>query len=145
MSFLDQSMVADHKGVSDVRSKYHNAKEVTGKRPSVLISDGAPNLYTAFNKEFYSNKKDLRHISHIHFKRDKNNKMERMNAETRDREKVIRGIKNKDTPILKGYQLYHNYIRPHEALKGKTPSEMAGTKVEGNDKWMTVIQNASIH
>jgi hypothetical protein len=46
----------------------------------------------------------------------------------------MREIKTKDTPILKGYQLYHNYIRPHEALNGKTPSEIAGVKVEGNDK-----------
>lgn len=67
-----------------------------------------------------------------------------MNGETRDREKVTRGIKSKDTPILKGYQLYHNYIRPHEALKGKTPGEVAGIKVEGSDKWMTLIQNASV-
>lgn len=144
--FWISSMVADHKGVSDVRPMYQEAKEVTGKRPSVLISDGAPNFHTAFNKEFYSNKKDSRHINHIHLKGDKNNnKMERMNGETRDREKVMRGIKTKNTPILKGYQLYHNYIRPHEALKGKTPSEAAGIMVEGNDKWMTLIQNASVN
>ena len=31
-----------------------------------------------------------------------------------------------DTPILKGYQLFHNYIREHEALKGKTPLRNAG-------------------
>jgi len=28
------------------------------------------------------------------------------------------------------------------ALDGKTPAEAAGIKVEGNDKWMTIIQNA---
>ena len=144
--FWISSMVADHKGVSDVRPMYRDAKEVAGKRPSVLISDGAPNFHTAFNKEFYSNKKDSRHINHIHLKGDKNNnKMERLNGETRDREKVMRGLKTKNSPILKGYQLYHNYIRPHEALKGKTPSEMAGIKVVGNDKWMTIIQNASVN
>ena len=143
--FWISSQVADHKGVSDVRPMYRDAKEVAGKRPSVLISDGAPNFHTAFNKEFYSNKKDSRHINHIHLKGDKNNnKMERLNGETRDREKVMRGIKTKNTPVLKGYQIYHNYIRSHEALKGKTPSEMAGIKIMGSDKWMTLIQNASI-
>ncbi|MCW6159299.1 MAG: DDE-type integrase/transposase/recombinase [Thermoplasmatales archaeon] len=140
------SMVADHKGVSDVRPMYQEAKEATGKRPSVLISDGAPNFHTAFNKEFYSNKKDSKHISHIHFKGDRNNnKMERMNGETRDREKIMRGLKTKASPILTGYQLYHNYIRPHEALKGKTPSEVAGITVKGTDKFMTLIQNASVN
>jgi hypothetical protein len=69
--------------------------------------------------------------------------MERMNGEVRDREKVMRGLKREDTPILKGYQLFHNYIRPHEGLGGRTPSEMAGIKVEGENKWLTLIQNAS--
>ena len=72
-----------------------------------------------------------------------NNKMERMNGEVRDREKVMRGLKRKDTPILKGYQLFHNYVRPHEALGGRTPSEAAGIKIEGENKWITLIQNAS--
>jgi len=72
-----------------------------------------------------------------------NNKMERMNGELRQREKVMRTLERPDTSILTGMQLYHNYIRPHEALKGKTPSEAAGIKIEGNDKWMTLIQNAS--
>ena len=89
--FWISSMVADHKGLSDVRSMYQDVKEVTGKRPSVLISDGAENFHAAFNKEFYSNKNDSRHISHIHFKGDRNNnKVERLNGETRDRGKVMR-------------------------------------------------------
>jgi hypothetical protein len=32
-----------------------------------------------------------------------NNKMERFNSEVRDREKVVRGLKKTDTPILSGY------------------------------------------
>ncbi len=68
--------------------------------------------------------------------------MERMNGEVRDREKVMRGIKKMDSPIFKGYQIYHNYIREHEGLKGKTPAEAANIHIEGNNKWMTIIQNA---
>ncbi len=69
--------------------------------------------------------------------------MERLNGEIRDREKVMRGLKKPDTPILTGYQLFHNYIRPHMGLEGKTPSEVAGIKIEGDNKWITLIQNAS--
>lgn len=69
--------------------------------------------------------------------------MERMNGEFRDREKVMRGLKRMDTPILKGVQIYHNFIRPHEALKGQTPSDLAGIKVHGENRWITIIQNAS--
>jgi hypothetical protein len=54
----------------------------------------------------------------------------------------MRGIKKMDSPILKGYQLYHNYFRDHDALEGKTPAEMANIKFKGRNKWITVIQNA---
>jgi hypothetical protein len=66
-----------------------------------------------------------------------------MNGEIRDREKVVRGIKKADSLLLTGYQLYHNYFRPHMALEGKTPAEVAGIKIRGQDKWITLIQNAS--
>jgi len=66
-----------------------------------------------------------------------------MNGEIRDRERVMRGLETKDTPILKGYQLFHNYIRPHIALDGRTPAKAAGIKNEGDDKWLTLIQNAA--
>jgi hypothetical protein len=73
-----------------------------------------------------------------------NNKMERMNGEIRQREKVMRSLKTTDTPIVSGYQIYHNFIRPHMGLKGKTPAELAGIEVQGENKWLTLIQNASV-
>lgn len=69
--------------------------------------------------------------------------MERMNGEIRDRERVMRTLETKDTPILNGMQIFHNYVRPHMALKGKTPAEVAGIKIEGENKWITLIQNAA--
>ena len=53
------------------------------------------------------------------------------------------GVETKDTPILKDYQLFQNYIRPHMALDGRTPAEAAGIQVKGDNKWLTIIQNAS--
>jgi putative transposase len=64
-----------------------------------------------------------------------NNEMERLNGEVRDREKLMRGL-------LTGYQLFHNYLRPHEALKGKTPAEVCGIEIKGDNKWKIVIENA---
>jgi len=69
--------------------------------------------------------------------------MERFNGEVRDREKVMRGLKTKETPIIPGYQLFHNYIRPHEALNGNTPAQACGIEVKGQNKWITIIQNAT--
>lgn len=70
------------------------------------------------------------------------NKMERFNGEVRDREKVMRGLKRVDTPILTGYQIYHNYFRSHEGLNNRTPAEVCGIKIEGKNKWITLIENA---
>jgi len=36
-----------------------------------------------------------------------------------------------DTPILKGEQLFHNFIRSHMALQGQTPADKAGIEVKG--------------
>lgn len=107
-----------------------------GSRPDVLISDGAPNFNEAFNREFYTNRwPRARHIRHISLQGDhNNNKMERMNGEIRDREKTMRSLKKADTPILKGLQIYHNYMSPHEGLNGETPAERCGMKIKGQNK-----------
>jgi hypothetical protein len=46
------------------------------------------------------------------------------------------------TAHSEGYQLYHNYVRPHESLNGKIPVDACGIIINGNDKWMTLIENA---
>jgi transposase-like protein len=138
--------VADTKYTADVRPLFQAAKAIAGKTPKTFISDGAANFHEAYNHEFRTMKIETstEHIRHIRLQGDhNNNKMERMNGEIRDRERVMRGLETKNTPILKGVQLFHNYIRPHTALDGATPAERAGIIVKGNDKWLTIIQNAS--
>lgn len=137
--------VADSKDRHDSGNLFHMGKELTGKKPRVLITDGLKSYQEAFKKEFWTLKNPrTKHIRHITLKGDKNNnKMERLNGEVRDREKVMRGLKKKDTPIITGYQIFHNYIRQHEGLNGKTPAEACGITVEGKNKWLTLIQNAS--
>jgi len=72
--------------------------------------------------------------------------MERLNGQIRDRAKTTRSIKKVNTPILKGMQIYHNYIREHQGLKDKkTPAERCGIKIEGQNKWLTMIQNAILN
>jgi transposase-like protein len=139
--------VADTKRKHNANWLFYEAMRRTDKVPETLITDGLPSYHKAWGKVFNQRKwsdmipkhiKDITLRGQIH-----NNKMERMNGEIRDREKTMRGLKRTDTPILKGYQIYHNFVRPHQALKGKTPAEVAGIKVEGEDRWKTLIQNAS--
>jgi transposase-like protein len=137
--------VADYKGTSDIRPLLKDGMEVAEKKPEVFITDGAANFHQAFNKEFRTNRRDSPiHISHIHLAGDRNNnKMESFNGELRDREKTMRSLKTQDSPILKGMQIHHNFIRPHSGLDGQTPAAKAGIEVKGENKWLTIIQNAS--
>ena len=138
--------VAETKYSHDARKLLQMSKQLMGKKPMVFITDGLPAYHDAYKREFWTQNKETRteHIRHITIRGDhNNNKMERMNGEIRDREKTMRGLKIDSTAILQGYQLFHNYIRPHEALDGKTPSEACGITIEGENKWKTLIQNAS--
>lgn len=137
--------VADSKFKHDARNLLRMAKESMETVPRVFVTDGLQAYRDAFKKEYGAVKKGSPiHIRHISLHGDRNNnKMERLNGEFRDREKIMRGVKSKDSVIFDGCQLYHNYVRPHMALNGKTPAQACGIEIRGQDKWKTLIQNAS--
>lgn len=72
--------------------------------------------------------------------------VERLNGTVRERNKVMRGLKDKGTAstIMDGQRIYYNFMRPHMALSGKTPAEKAklNLKLEGN-KWLNLIKASS--
>jgi hypothetical protein len=143
--FLIAQEVAETKYQHDARKLFQPGMKIAGKKAMTLITDGVRTYSQAYRSEFFalSNPRTKR-IRHITWRGDRsNNEMERFDGEVRDREKVMRGLKIKDTSILRGYQLFRNYIRPHEALEGKTPSEACGITIDGKNKWLTLIQNAS--
>ena len=120
-------------------------KKKIGKSPAHFVTDGLP-AYDSSSKRIFG--KDTNHIKHIHLagKRDKdnNNKMERLNGEIRDREKVFRGLKRFDTPIIDGMKAYYNFAKKHSGINGMTPAEASLIDVDGKNKWFTLIQNASL-
>jgi len=73
-----------------------------------------------------------------------NIKIERLHNTIRHRTKTFRGfhgsIKSAKA-IMKGFEIYYNFIRQHLALKGKTPSELAtDIKLKENNKWLELIK-----
>ena len=118
-------------------------KKTIDKNPTRFITDGLP-AYMKSSKKIFG--KDTLHTRHIHIQHDmNNNKMERLNGEIRDREKVFRGLKKIDTPIIDGMKAYYNFTKKHGALNSKTPSEEALIKVDGKNRWKTIIENASLY
>ena len=113
-----------------------------GKVPRNFITDGLP-AYMKSSKKVFGKKTN--HVRHIHLKGDmNNNKMERLNGEIRDREKVFRGLKKMDTPILDGMRVYYNFTKKHGVLKGRTPAQASMIEIDGKNKWKTIIENASL-
>lgn len=143
--FWIAKQVSDTKFTEDVTPMFEEGKIRAGKRPLALVTDGAPNFHKAWKKEFRTmNHPRSVHISSITLKgQHNNNKMERLNGEIRDREKVMRGLKKEDSSVIKGYQIYHNFIRSHQGLDGRTPADMASITIKGQNKWKTIIENAS--
>ena len=124
---------------------------MTQKTPRAFITDGLP-VYLKSSKKVFG--KDTNHIFNVGINSKRtgrkihptNNMMERLNGEIRDREKVFRGLKKKDTPLIQGLKLWYNFSKEHGGLGGDvTPSEAALIKVDGDNKWKTIIQNASLH
>ena len=115
----------------------------TGKTPRIFITDGLP-TYESGARRIFGNK--TYHSKNVHLRGQMNNNtMERLNGEIRDREKVFRGLKKMDTSIIPGMRVWYNYSKEHGGLGGDvTPSEAALIKVEGDNKWKTIIQNASL-
>jgi hypothetical protein len=56
--------------------------------------------------------------------------------------KVMRALRTLESATLDGQRIYYNHMRPHQGLGGKTPAEAAGIGTEGENKWLTLIQNA---
>jgi transposase InsO family protein len=110
------------------------------------MTDGLHAYHLAYKREFYAHQKPVtKHVEHIAWQKHKGNqKMEAFNGTVRSREKVMRSLKREDSPILDGYQIFHNFIRPHMALTDKTPAQVAGIEVRGGNKWLTIIQNAKL-
>ena len=69
---------------------------------------------------------------------------ERFNGEIRDRIARIRGFKSRDPALLGLLITYHNFMRPHGGLGGRTSVEVAGIPIADPDKWRTLIGHAAL-
>jgi transposase-like protein len=102
---------------------FKQGKDVAGKKPLTLITDGLHAYELAYRREFYAHQKPVtKHVEHVTWKGDKGNqKMEAFNGTVRSREKVMRSLKREDTPILTGMQIFHNHVRPTHGSRGQDP------------------------
>ena len=134
------SMITKTRETQDAKKVFRQSKKVGSKKPRIMVTDGLQSYKGAFNSEFYEHHQSCKHVADVALQESLNNVLERMHGSIREREKVIRGLKVDDTPIIPMNQIYYNFIRGHQALGGKTPAEMAAIGVTGENKWEELLK-----
>jgi transposase-like protein len=112
----------------------------------LLITDGLQSYHKAFNKEFYAHQQSEHIVAEGLTARSNNNKGERLHNTVRERVKVMRGLHSDKSAAVfnEGFKVYYNFVRPNQALKGKTPAEVAGVDLKlGGNKWLALVKRTT--
>lgn len=133
----------------DARKPLKDAKKRTNKKPDAIVTDGLQAYREAIKKEFYNRDANIQN-PHLRLKsfeiKPNNNIIERLNNTYRERLKIMRGLSKNDgaDDFAEAMRVYYNYLRPHQALDGLTPSQVAGIPInlDGN-RWLRIIELAT--
>jgi putative transposase len=138
--FLLASHISSARTANDAILLMEKALERAGKFPQVVITDKLQAYLDATITVFGA--KTTEHIQSKGFTVKPNtNLIERFHGTLKARTKVMRGLKKRDTAklIMDGWLIHYNFLRPHEALKNKTPAEKAGIKVPFKS-WLDIVK-----
>lgn len=127
--FLLATYLTPNRGTREARILMETASKKANKTPKTVVTDKLAGYLDGIELAFGS---DTQHIQSSPFTIDNDNDIiERFQGTIKERTKVIRGFKTIPTAniILGGFLVHYNYFRPHLALKGKTPAEVAGIKL----------------
>ncbi len=114
------------------------------QKPEKLFTDGLQGYKKAYRKVWGARNRKIDSQTYIRLKADKdkrNNIAERIQGTIRERIKVMRSFKNKESAelILDLFVIYYNCLRVHQGIN-KTPLEQAGIDLKLNDnKWLDLI------
>ncbi len=136
--------------LEEAKEILQNAKDKTGNQFEVITSDGWLAYPKAIQKVWKYNQKALNYtIKHNVVNASHgggfNYKIERMHNSIRQRIKICRGFHGSTSSantLMKGYEIYYNFIRKHLAL-GKTPSELATDINLSGNRWLGLINISS--
>jgi putative transposase len=141
--FLLASKVSENRDGNGAIAAFQEAiKNANGNLPDAVNTDAHKSYREGVSKRFAG----IEHVAKcgINKPHANNNRIERLNGTLRERVKVQRGWKSKKSQIAEGQRIHYNFIKPHQALKGKTPAEISQIKIEGNNKWLTLFKNANL-
>lgn len=146
--FILAMQMSKSREIQDARRVFAEAKDVAKIKPQIVITDGLRAYEDAFKKEFFTLKSPRTKHLRLASIRDKvnNNPIERFHGTVRERNKVMRALKQ-DEPtnqILEGFRIYYNFLRPHMTLNGKTPAQVAKIDLQlGQNRWESLIRQSA--
>ena len=117
------------------------AQEVAATAPEVIRSDKLPSYGPAIRKVFPNSK----HLQSQGLAAEINNNLsERLQGSIRERDKVLRSMKTRETGqnYLDGWAVDYNLFHPHLGLRDRTPAQVAGMAVPFKS-WKDVAQKVT--
>lgn len=154
--FMISSEFKKHRDLKEVKQVLSLAKKKTESQVKIVTSDGWLAYPKAIQKTFTIKKKSNTRkygVEHNQVNASKgegfNIKIERLHNSVRQRTKTLRGFHgsfNSSNAIMKGYEVYYNFIRKHLALN-KCPYELAVPELKEKlnlpNKWLSLISLAT--
>jgi transposase-like protein len=146
--FMIASEYFNSRGNEELKQVMKQIKFKTEKQIKVITTDGLMGypsvIQSVFGYNRHEQKYNVIHHRNVSIKDEGfNYPIERLHNNIRTRTKVFRGFHGSTESaksIMKGFEIYYNFIRPHLSLNGKTPSEFAtDIKLKENNKWLELI------
>jgi len=137
--FLLASHLTSTRGTKDAQALMEKAAKRAGKIPKVVVTDRLAAYLDGIELAYGA---EAKHRQGSPFEIENNtNLIERFHQTLKDRTKVMRALRNKDTlqKFTDGWLIHYNYFRPHMSLDDKTPAEVAGIKFPFRN-WKDVIE-----
>lgn len=148
--YIVASDYAKDRTIPVLNKVYRNAKRKVGNQVKVISTDGLMSYPRVIKKTFSYNPHATRNPKVIHqvIKSDSggfNYKVERFHNTLRERTKIMRGFHGCITSaqtLLKGFEIYYNWVRNHQSLESSTPSDIAvpTIQLENKNRWLELIQ-----
>ena len=135
--------------IENLTNVLKRGKLATGEQIKIVTTDGLQGYERVLKKSFglkthWNHKSPIIHNVVIASERGFNHKIERLHNTIRDRTKIMRGFHGSlesARAIMKGMEIYYNFVRKHQGIEGKTPSEEAIPELTlSTNKWLSLIK-----
>jgi len=150
--FMINSAYVKHRSQANIKKILINIKNKTNDI-KIVTTDGLTAYENVVKQNWgYDNHSRKYNIQHKVVTQRKgegfNIWVERMHNSIRQRTQNFRGFHGSVESaysLMKGLEVFYNFVKPHEALKGKTPSELAipSLQFETPNRWLELIQIAN--